>query len=167
MRGRRRIVDDAATCSALRLPSRYGSWHRSAVRIGHQDLGNCGPSHRTDDRVAGSGLAGAGSLPASLLTLLLISRRLHSSAVASLISYVLGYALLLSALSLLLRRRILALAHALSLHRRPRREAAATVLLGGLLGALVSLSSVGAGAIGVTMLVFALPSSSNRPDHWN
>jgi len=60
----------------------------------------------------------AGSLPASLLTLLLISRQLHSSssAVASLISYVLGYALLLSALSLLFRRRILALAHVLSLH---------------------------------------------------
>jgi uncharacterized protein len=102
---------------------------------------------------------GAGSLPASLLTLLLISRQLHSSgsAVASLISYVLGYALLLSALSLLFRRRILALAHVLSLHRRPRREAAATVLLGALLGVLVSLSSVGAGAIGVTMLVLLYP----------
>ena len=76
---------------------------------------------------------------------------------ATLISYVLGYALLLSALSLLLRRRILALAHVLSLHRRPRREAAATVLLGALLGVLVSLSSVGAGAIGVTMLVLLYP----------
>jgi len=99
----------------------------------------------------------AGSLPASLLTLLLISRQLRSSAVASLISYVLGYALLLSALSLLFRRRILALAHVLSLHRRPRREAAATVLLGALLGALVTLSSVGAGALGVTMLVLLYP----------
>jgi hypothetical protein len=104
------------------------------------------------------GWLGAGSLPASLLTLLLISRQLHSSStVASLISYVLGYALLLSALSLLFRRRILALAHVLSLHRRPRREAAATVLLGALLGALVSLSSVGAGALGVTMLVLLYP----------
>jgi len=103
------------------------------------------------------GWLAAGSLPASLLTLLLISRQLHSSAVASLISYVLGYALLLSALSLLFRRRILALAHVFSLHRRPRREAAATVVLGALLGALVSLSSVGAGAIGVTMLVLLYP----------
>ena len=104
------------------------------------------------------GWLGAGSLPASLLTLLLISRQLHnSSAVASLISYVLGYALLLSALSLLYRRRILALAHVWSLHRRPRREAAATVVLGALLGVLVSLSSVGAGAIGVTMLVLLYP----------
>src|SRR5215468_10001987 len=89
------------------------------------------------------GWLSAGSLPASLLTLLLISRLLHSSnAVGSLVSYVLGYALLLSALSLLFRRRILALAHVFSLHRRPRREAAATVLLGALLGVLVSLSSV-------------------------
>src|SRR5262249_7879654 len=43
---------------ALRIPSRYGSWHRSAVRLGDQDLRNCGPSHRTDGRVARSGLAG-------------------------------------------------------------------------------------------------------------
>jgi uncharacterized membrane protein YfcA len=95
------------------------------------------------------GWLGAGSLPASLLTLLLISRQLHSgsNAVASLISYVLGYALLLSALSLLFRRRILGLAHVLSLHRRPRREAAATVLLGALLGALVSLSSAQAQSV--------------------
>jgi uncharacterized protein len=104
------------------------------------------------------GWLGAGSLPASLLTLLLISRQLlSSSALASLISYVLGYALLLTALSLLFRRRILALARVVSLHRRPRRETAATVFLGALLGVLVSLSSVGAGAIGVTMLVFLYP----------
>jgi uncharacterized membrane protein YfcA len=77
--------------------------------------------------------------------------------VANLVSYVLGYALLLSALSLLFRRRILALAHVLSLRRRPRRDAAATVLLAALLGVLVSLSSVGAGAISVTMLVLLYP----------
>jgi uncharacterized protein len=100
---------------------------------------------------------GAGSLPASLLTLLLISRQLHSGALASAISHVLGLALLLTALSLLFRRRILALAHVFSLHRRPQREAAATLLLGALLGVLVSLSSVGAGAIGVTMLVLLYP----------
>jgi uncharacterized membrane protein YfcA len=63
----------------------------------------------------------------------------------------------LLALSLLFRRRILVLTHVLSLHRRRRREAAATVLLGALLGALMSLSSVGAGAIGVTMLVLLYP----------
>jgi uncharacterized protein len=105
------------------------------------------------------GWLGAGSLPASIVTLLLISRQLHNSgsAVASLISYVLGYGLLVTALSLLFRRRILVLAHVLSLHRRPRRESAATVLLGALLGVLVSLSSVGAGAVGVTMLVLLYP----------
>ena len=98
--------------------------------------------------MAGSGLARRGQPTSEPPHTLLISRQLHSSgsAVASLISYVLGYALLLTALSLLFRRRILALAHVLSLHRRPRREAAATVLLGALLGVLVSLSSVGAGS---------------------
>lgn len=100
---------------------------------------------------------GVGSLPASLLTLLLISHQLDSSAVTSLISHIVGYALLLTALSLLFRRRILALAHVFSLHRRPRKETAATVVLGALLGVLVTLSSVGAGAIGVTMLVLLYP----------
>ena len=105
------------------------------------------------------GWLAAGSLPASIMTLLLISRQLHggSTALASLISYLLGCALVLTAISLLFRRRILSLAHVLSLHRKPRREAAATVLLGAVLGVLVSLSSVGAGAIGVTMLVLLYP----------
>lgn len=78
--------------------------------------------HRIHGRVAGSGLAGAGSLPARVITLPLISHQLHgsSTALASLISSVLDCALLFTALSLLYRRRILALAHVLSLH--PGRE---------------------------------------------
>jgi hypothetical protein len=70
------------------------------------------------------GWLGTGSLPESFRTLLLISRQPHSSssAVASLISYVLGYALLLSALSLLFRRRIFSLAHVLSLHREAAKR---------------------------------------------
>jgi uncharacterized protein len=104
-------------------------------------------------------LLAAGSLPASLVTLLMFAH-LHISnrvLLSGLISHVLGYALLLTTLSLVLRRRILGFAHKLSLYRRPRMEAAATVLLGAVLGALVSASSVGAGAIGVTVLVLLYP----------
>jgi uncharacterized membrane protein YfcA len=104
------------------------------------------------------GWLAAGSLPASVVTLLMLRQLdISSSALAGLISHVLGYALLLTALSLVFRRYILGLAHALSFYRRPRMEAAATVLLGALLGVLVSISSVGAGAIGVTMLVLLYP----------
>lgn len=105
------------------------------------------------------GLLAAGSLPASLLTLVVLDR-LHVSdraLLSSLLSHLLGAALLLTTLSLFLRRHILTLAHRLSLHRKPRREAAATVLLGALLGVLVSASTVGAGAIGVTGLVLLYP----------
>jgi uncharacterized protein len=100
----------------------------------------------------------AGSLPATLVTLLVLRQNnMSSSALAGLISHVLGYALLLTTLSLIFRRYILALAHTLSFYRKPRMRAAATVLLGTLLGVLVSLSSVGAGAIGVTALVLLYP----------
>jgi uncharacterized protein len=100
----------------------------------------------------------AGSLPASLITLFMLRRvDVSSSALADLISRVLGYGLLLTTLSLVFRRYILGLARALSFYRRPRIQAAATVLLGILVGALVSLSSVGAGAIGVTALILLYP----------
>jgi uncharacterized protein len=104
------------------------------------------------------GLLALGSLPASLVTLLVI-RRLEGESrdLGTLISHVLGYALLMTALALVFRRHVLRLAHKLSFYRKPRAQAVATVALGGVLGSLVSLSSVGAGAIGVTMLVLLYP----------
>jgi hypothetical protein len=100
----------------------------------------------------------SGSVPAALVTLLVLGQLdVTSDALAGRISHVLGYVLLLTALSLLFRRYILAVARAASFHRRPRVEVGATVLLGAVLGVLVSVSSVGAGAIGVTMLVLLYP----------
>ena len=95
------------------------------------------------------GLLASGSVPASLVTLLII-RHLGSDAkvTGTLISHVLGYALFLTVLALVLRRYVLLWAHRLSFYRRPLAQASATVALGAALGALVSLSSVGAGAIG-------------------
>ena len=104
-------------------------------------------------------LLAAGSLPAALLTLLVL-HRLHVNNreyLSELIGRILGAALLLTTLSLFLRRWVIALAHRLSMHRRPKTEAAATVGLGVLVGILVSASSVGAGAIGVTVLVLLYP----------
>ncbi len=102
-------------------------------------------------------LAG-GSLPASLATLVVLEQvGSGDAAISGLISHVLGYALLLTTLSLIFRRYVLAVAHRVSLYRRPRAQAVTTVALGAVLGALVTLSSVGAGAIGVTALVLLYP----------
>jgi uncharacterized membrane protein YfcA len=80
-----------------------------------------------------------------------------------LISVVLGFALLLTALSLFFRQRLLDLAR-----RRPasadfqKRTPALTVLVGAIVGALVTITSVGAGALGVTALTFLYPQLATR-----
>lgn len=99
-----------------------------------------------------------GSLPGAALTLVTVhASEVHSGASSHLISVVLGVTLLLTAASLLFRPWILALAA-----RHPREMSqgqvtALTVLTGLVLGALVSLTSVGAGAIGVTALLLLYP----------
>lgn len=100
----------------------------------------------------------AGSIPATILTLIILShyeRKLEAS--SNVITTVLGFALILTAVSILFRKWILnALADAAS-KLTPRSTTLLTVLLGAILGALVSLSSVGAGAIGVTFLLILYP----------
>ena len=116
--------------------------------------------HTVEWRVVG--WLGAGSLPASLLTLLLISRHLHSSTVASLISYVLGYALLLSALSLLFRRHILVLPM-----RCPCTADPSDCTFGRVTGrAGVAIVGRRRGTRRHDARV-TLPAPSNRTDHWN
>ena len=100
------------------------------------------------------GLLAMGSVPMTALTLFLLSRIALDAAVASTaINTVLGVALLLTAASLIFRNRILARYGAPMRALSPRRRAAFTVAVGAMLGVLVSLSSVGAGAIGVTALL--------------
>lgn len=106
-----------------------------------------------------AGRLALGSLPAAVITLLVLTRfDLHSAEVSRLISAVLGLALLLTAAALLLRHRLLQLAGTgqvgawLAGHRR-----GATLATGAVLGVLVSISSVGAGALGVTALLFLYP----------
>ena len=100
----------------------------------------------------------SGSIPASLLTLVLLSQLDLTGATArSLVNIVLCLALFLTAVSLIFRKALLE-----SLHRRMERLddatiARATVLVGLTLGVLVSISSVGAGAIGVTALLLLYP----------
>jgi uncharacterized membrane protein YfcA len=99
-----------------------------------------------------------GSLPAASLTLIGLSALDASSGgSARIISTLLGVALLLTALSLLFRRSILAFYAARVGQLGDRPTAALTIATGVVLGCLVSLTSVGAGALGVTALILLYP----------
>jgi uncharacterized protein len=103
------------------------------------------------------GRLAAGSLPAAVLVLLLVSFLVPGGlgGAHKTITFFLGIALLLTAVVLLFRRRLLALAQS---GRPPADDRVwPTVLAGAVLGALVALSSVGAGALGVTALFFLYP----------
>jgi hypothetical protein len=81
-----------------------------------------------------------------------------------LISVVLGIALLLTAASLFFRQRLLDLAkrRSASADFSHRHVAVLTVAVGVVVGALVTISSVGAGALGVTALTFLYPNLATR-----
>jgi len=99
-----------------------------------------------------TGLLAAGSLPASVLTLVVLhhfTQRLTSSKI---LTATLGFALLLTACSLIWRARLRRLSR--ERHDAPPRHPALTVVTGAVLGVLVTLSSVGAGALGIAALLF-------------
>ena len=115
-------------------------------------------AHRSVDwRIVGR--LAAGSVPSTALTILVLSQTGGGEGHAPLISFVLGCALLLTALSLFFRRQIMALAAQFG-PGEPRHPAAWTIAVGVGLGVLVSLSSVGAGALGVTALILLYPTIS-------
>jgi len=114
--------------------------------------------HRTVDwRITGR--LAMGSLPAAALTLASVWYfNVDRAFFSHLISGALGVALLLTAAALVFKAHVqrFALAH-LSDAWHTRRVGPVTVAVGALLGVLVSLSSVGAGALGVTALLFLYP----------
>ena len=75
----------------------------------------------------------------------------------SLVNVVLCFALMLTAASLIFRRAILELLRGRMARFDAGTIARATVLVGVILGVLVSISSVGAGAVGVTALLLLYP----------
>lgn len=99
-----------------------------------------------------------GSVPMAVLTLLALSRLdIKGPAARELIGGVLTAALFLSAATLLFGERIRS-AYAASVGPLDsRRTAAVTVAVGAVLGTLVSISSVGAGSIGVIALILLYP----------
>ncbi len=104
-----------------------------------------------------------GSVPAAVITLVaLYYLRISGGSANLLIAKVLAVALLLTAVSLIFRRWLLAtyarrigvLSHTTTVRL--------TILTGVVLGVLVSLTSVGAGALGVTALILLYPELSIR-----
>ena len=99
-----------------------------------------------------------GSIPATLATLLILAKvGAHFDGAESVITVTLGGALIATAIAILFRGRIVAYFTQNFAPRPDRQVAVLTVLLGAVLGVLVSLSSVGAGALGMTVLLILYP----------
>jgi len=129
----------------------YAALTKTAGTAIHARKGN------VDWRVAG--VLAAGSLPATALTIWALSQLPQQSpTTATIISMSTGAALIVAAMAMFFRHRIrdYALARADN-PRRSRYSGPITVVFGAMLGVLVSLCSVGAGALGVAVLFFLYP----------
>lgn len=102
-------------------------------------------------------LLGIGSVPASIATILFLrSINVESTGAIATIKFWLGVALIITSVAVLLRGKLMALV-AKGLWIPTKYVPALTILLGLILGALVTLTSVGAGALGVTALILLYP----------
>jgi uncharacterized membrane protein YfcA len=99
-----------------------------------------------------------GSVPATAATLWFLSLQgKGADAPHGLITIVLGWALVLTAIAVLFRKTIVAFFATESEKLEPGQTMVLTVILGAILGVLVSLTSVGAGALGMTVLLVLYP----------
>jgi uncharacterized protein len=100
----------------------------------------------------------SGSIPASILTMFVLWQLdLNGEAGRSLVNVVLCFALILTATSLIFRKTVLEQLRWRMERLDARTIGRLTVLVGVVLGVLVSISSVGAGAVGVTVLLLLYP----------
>jgi hypothetical protein len=101
-----------------------------------------------------------GSLPAAVLTLVWLKFAGAGQVREGLILNALGAMIVLTALAMLVRKQVHALGRSLRLGSADRFkhwQPALTVVAGGILGVLVTLTSVGAGALGAVMLAYLYP----------
>lgn len=104
-----------------------------------------------------TGLMLAGSIPASLATVALMHYTGVTKGWASALTFALGIALLLTAVTIAYRSAWQALGLRLERWLPESRKNVLTVVAGVLLGVLVSLSSIGAGALGATLILLLYP----------
>ncbi|MBA4177196.1 MAG: hypothetical protein C0505_11645 [Leptothrix sp. (in: Bacteria)] len=119
-----------------------GSWAHH--RLGH-----------VDSRI--TALLLAGSVPSTLVMLGLMHATGVTRGWSSALTVTLGVALLFTALAVAYRRAWQALGLRLERWLPPRRRSVLTVAAGALLGVMVTLSSIGAGAIGASLLLLLYP----------
>ena len=127
----------------------YASVTKSVGIFAHGKLGNI------DWKIVK--LLAFGSVPASIITILFLrSIDIESNSAISTIKFWLGIALIITSAAVLFRNTLMQLVN----NERLITEAyvaPATVTLGIVLGVLVTLTSVGAGALGVTALILLYP----------
>ena len=99
----------------------------------------------------------AGSIPASLATIALMHLTGVTKGWASALTFALGVALLLTAVTVAYRGAWHSVGLKLERWIPESRKPIVTVICGFILGVLVSLSSIGAGAIGATMIMLIYP----------
>ena len=108
-----------------------------------------------------TGWLSLGSVPAALLTLwILHSIKTDVTALNDIIKYGLGWALILTSIAVLFKKKLLILSqkHAGNkFHSESKTRNLLTVAIGILLGATVTLTSIGAGALGTVTLFFLYP----------
>ena len=103
-------------------------------------------------------LLATGSLPGAIATLYVMSRTGTLAASASgVLNALLGGALVITGVSTLFRAKIVNWAKPRMREAGGRTISALTILLGLILGILVSITSVGAGALGITALLILYP----------
>ena len=99
-----------------------------------------------------------GSVPATAITILVLANiNMEGSGARGIITVAMGVALFATAIALFFHRQVLALYAARVGELAPGRTALYTVIVGVVLGVMVSVTSVGAGALGVTALIALYP----------
>jgi hypothetical protein len=100
----------------------------------------------------------AGSIPMTTITILAMSMvDINGTAGRELVNVVLTVALVVTVMVLIFRDRIVKRYAERFGVLTPKQTSVLTVIAGGILGTIVSISSVGAGAIGVTCLILLYP----------
>ena len=127
----------------------YASVTKSVGIFAHGKLGNI------DWRIVK--LLAAGSVPASFATIIFLRTiDVDSTEAIATIKFSLGIALIVTSAAVLLRTKLMNLLAKETLIPE-KYVASSTVVLGIILGGLVTLTSVGAGALGVTALIVLYP----------
>jgi uncharacterized membrane protein YfcA len=108
-----------------------------------------------------TGWLSLGSIPAALLTLYILHvLDTDTTALNSVIKYSLGWALVFTSIAILFKKKIMVYSqrHAGDkFHKESRTQNFLTVAIGVLLGVTVTLTSIGAGALGTVTLFFLYP----------